>query len=461
MIQMRHPNCGRRLLGEAGFILPTAIIALLILSVLMGAAITVAAQTSSSTTRDDNDKAALAAAEAGIQVASYRLTEFKPNEATRCITGSAEASPTSGVYCDGSPLESLGNGATFRYWTSQALAIGAACAGSTIAAVAGVTQRCITAEGEVNGVEPGTRLQARVAASAGESLFSVKGIVGLTEVKVSGSVKIPGVVASNEKIIGEGSANFERGFELCPPKGSFTPPAGKERKKSGVKVDGVEEDPALEKTRTEGPPECPIKASIPTTHATAESNEDSRIGNTDKLEGTTTWSEANHELTLKSNGKVTLEGSRYYLCNFKATNNSRLIIAPTAKVEIFIDSPSDPAGKCKSGTGKFEGEGEFIVENLAKNPAALLIVMYGEGPFAIKNGSTLEGSIYGPEAQINLNGGTKFKGGIVGNKVHIENGTGVFEWSEEVAGLSTGGPVHYVREAWEQCTPGSGPTAGC
>jgi Tfp pilus assembly protein PilX len=457
---MSHFNLKCRLASEAGFVLPMAIIVLFVLTVLAGAAIMVASQTSTSTTRDDNTKAALEAAEAGLRVADYRLNTLKPEE-TKCITGSAVVTPTGG-YCEDASAENLGNGATFEYWTTPALKLSEKCAGQTVTEIkAGLAQRCITSVGTVNGISQ--RVTTRVESAAGESLFQIKGIVGLTEVKISGNVKVPAVIASNEKIIGEGSANFERGFELCPPKGTFTPTAGAERNASGVKIGGVggmAANPPLEKTRNES--ECPLKAEPPNNHTTEVSNEDYRIGITDKLEGTTAWSEANHELTLKSNGKLTLAGSKYYLCNFKATNNSRLKIAPTAKVEIFIDSPSDPFGKCKAGTGKFEGEGEFIVENEAKNPAALLIEMYGVGPFALKNGSALEASIYAPEAEVNINGGTGFKGGIVGNKVHLTNGANIIEWSEEVMSLTNGKPGPFGRKAWEQCTPsGTTPQEGC
>ena len=85
---MRHLNPKRRLIDEAGFVLPTAIIVLMIVTVLVGAAITVAMQTSTSTTRDDNTKAALEAAEGGLQVASYRLSQLKP-EKEECVSGSA------------------------------------------------------------------------------------------------------------------------------------------------------------------------------------------------------------------------------------------------------------------------------------------------------------------------------------------------------------------------------------
>jgi hypothetical protein len=459
-------NFKRRLTSEAGFVLPSAIIVLFVITLLTGAAIAVAVQTSTSTTRDNNVKAELAAAEAGLQVASYRMSQLKPGE-TQCI-GESKAE-TIESNCTDIP-ESLGNGATFQYWTTLPLAVGAKCAGRPIAAESGITQRCITSEGLVNSVKPGVRLQIRVTSSPGESLFAVKGITGLHEVKISGSVKVPAVVASNEKIIGEGSAAFEKGFELCPPNGIFTPKAGSERNASGVTVGGIggmEANPPLEKTRSAS--ECPLKASIPLMypgHATAESNEDSRIGKEDEFftegKAANKFSGApNYELKMSSNSKLTLGGSKYYLCSFLGERAAELKIPSAAYVEIFIDSPEDAGAKtkCKSG-GTFE-TGEFTLTNQAKNPAKLLIVMYGKGPLKITRGATFEGSIYAPEAEVEVNGGTTFRGGIVANTVHITNGTGVFEWSEELKKLTNGIPGAYERKAWEQCTPGSGASEGC
>jgi Tfp pilus assembly protein PilX len=463
MIYMRNLNFKRRLADEAGFVLPSAIIVLFILTILTGAAIGVAVQTSTSTTRDNNVKAELAAAEAGLQVATYRMSQLGPKE-TECITGAANAAPTSGVYCAGSSAEPLGNGATFQYWTSKALTSGE-CAGKAITTESGITQRCIISEGLVNSVKPGVRLQTRVTAPPGESLFSVHGVLGLSEVKVTGSVKVPAVVASNEKIIGEGSANFEKGFELCPPKGSFKPAAGGERKKSGVKIAGKnpEADPELEKTRKEGPPECLFAAKLPASHATEASNEDSRIGTTDKLTGGK-WSEAKHELTLEGISELTLAGSKYYFCNFKMPSGGpKLKIAAGAKVEIFIDSNEDKESKCGAETGHFEVGGGSKVENETKNPADLLIEIYGKGIFSLANGSekTLEAAIYDPGGEVEIVGGPKFKGGIVGNIVHLENGSNFYEWNEELNSLANGNPNAYSRKAWEQCTPGSGAAEGC
>lgn len=430
--------------------MPIVIIVLFILTLLTGATIIVATQTSTSTTRDSNVKAELAAAEAGLHVADYRLGELKPSE-SQCI-GEGKVETEESKCTDSS--ESLGNGASFRYWTTLPLKAGSKCAGRTVETIAGKTQRCVTAEGTVNGVTPAVRIQALASASPGETLFPIKGIVGLSEVNVSGSVKVPSIVASNGTIKVSGGGELGGGYELGP-KGTFVHEGG-----------GKWSPPEKKRTEAEGA----IVAKLPTGHATAASNEDSRIGKEDEFftegkEANKFTGSPNYELTIASNGKLTLGtggGShKYYLCNFHASNNSRLKIPTGAKDEIFVDSPEDPESKCKAGTGKFEGEGEFKVENEGKNPSALLIELYGKGPVAFHNGTTLEASIYAPEAEVALNGSTKFKGGIVGNKIPLEAGSGVIEWNEEVGSLVAGSAGPYSRKSWEQCTDGSGTGEGC
>jgi Tfp pilus assembly protein PilX len=451
--------------SEAAFALPSAIIVLFMLTLLTGAAISVASQSSTSTTRDDNVKAEVEAAEAGLHVADYRLAQLKPAE-TQCISeGEAVTAKSKGEAesnCkDGS--ESLGNNATFKYWTSLPLKAGETCAGRTVKSEEGITQRCVTSEGKVNGAEPAVRLQARTAASSGTALFSIHGVLGLKKVVVNGSANVPGVVASNGEIRGEGSANFERGFEICAPEGKFKPPAG-ERK--GVKVASKETDPELEKTRPAG--ECPIKAPLPAGHPTAESNEDARIGVSDKLEGGGyTWTPAKFELNMEGTAKLTLGESgkttKYFFCSFKMPGGGpEWKIAAGAKVEIFIGN-SEETKSCAAGTGKFEIAGGSKTANESKNPGALLIEIGGKGPFTFANGSgkTLEASIYAPNAQVHMEGGVKFAGAIVGEEVFLENGT-KYEWSEESGKLGgTGGAASYTRKAWEQCVKGSGASEGC
>jgi Tfp pilus assembly protein PilX len=461
---MRFPQPNCQLRAQAGFILPTAVIVMLVITLLIGSAVTVATQTSTSTTRDGNSKAALEASEAGLQVASYRLSQFKPEEA-KCITGTGEASPAgASTYCEGSAAESLGNSATFQYWTTKALAAGETCAGQTIAVKAGVAQRCITSEGKVGGVSPGTRLQTRVESAVGESLFSINGILGLEEVLVNGSVTATAVVASNLKIKGEGSATFSKGFEICPG-GVFKPAVGAERNSSGVTVGTVKGGyvgyPPLEITRSSG---CPIEAKLPAEHATSELNDDLRITNktdvrTENTGGAVEFTgPTKNLLTLKSSGTLTLAGSKYYFCNVKLQNSSILKIEKGAAVEIFVDSHARNPN-CPEGSGTFKVEGSAKIEN-PNGPGALLIEMAGKGPFAVTNSGSLAASVYAPEAEVVLSGSGTLTGAVVGAKVKLEAGSFIFgEESGQLKVGKEGGA--YSRKGWEQCTPGTGASEGC
>src|SRR5205807_3398891 len=90
MVIFRHTRNGRSTHArDAGFAMPTAVIILFIITLLLAAAVKVASQTSTSTTRDSNVKAEIEAAEGGLQVATYRLSQLEPTS-TQCING-AEA----------------------------------------------------------------------------------------------------------------------------------------------------------------------------------------------------------------------------------------------------------------------------------------------------------------------------------------------------------------------------------
>jgi Tfp pilus assembly protein PilX len=446
------------LASESGFVMAIAMLSLFIMGVLAVAAVSVSISTSHSTTRDEASKSALEAAEAGLRAATYRLNMVGPGEKL-CLNSSNAVEEPSGVeYCVG-PEESLGNNATFKYWVTKANT-GGSCAGEALSGSSQLFQRCVTAEGIINkgtNLQVTQRLQARVAAlQASTNLFTVAGFVGLEELKVTGSVSVKGLSASNGKIIGEGSANFEKGYEIGPS-GSFKPAAGEERTKSGVKVEG---------------PETQVKENfvyaLPTNHATAESNEDNRISEKidesyeNKAKAIEYQGTPNYTLFMTSEPKLTLGGSKYYFCNVKLEKASKLIIASGAKTEIFIDSPEDKSSKCAAGTGNFEILNNSKIENLSKKPTSLLIEMYGKGKFELANGSKLEASIFAPEGEVNINGGASFLGAVVGRKLHMENGAGILEWSTEEETLKAGnaGTPIYYRTAWTPCKP-SGTNASC
>lgn len=472
-----------RLREESGIALIAAIAVLLIVSLLAAGAVTVAVETSSSTTHDEQRKAALAAAEAGLRVATYRLTMLNPTQAD-CISNNAAVAPT-GEYCKASS-ESLGNGTSFAYTTTPVLSSAAkqSCVGLTVTVKSeaeGVSQRCVTATGSANGIKQ--RLEARVATFTAIPLFPVPGVIGKKEVKLKGSASVEGAIASNGKITAESKAEQTGSSELAKcelgPSGKFEHAVSNTSVcKEGVKERTQEEGEIVVSSVQPGDatlfstgPNCPTGPEKEPT-----GNCDFRIENGayddelnykgtlrepyDLVTGTVEFTgQTAKDPVLKMHGKssITLGGGVYYFCSLETINGDATItVAANTKTEIFIGSP-----ECPSGTGTLNFSGNF--NNASNEPTALQIFIYGEGSATLTGSAATSATLYGPEATIKVTGNFEFEGGIAGGTVTLE-GNAHFKWSQADKFLEKGSakPVTaYYRTAWTQCTPEGEPGEGC
>jgi Tfp pilus assembly protein PilX len=436
---------------QSGFALTAALAVLFIVVMLAAAAVAVSVRSSTSTTRDDNVKAALEAAETGLRVATYRLAmiALKPEQCVGTATSGAPEAPVGG-YCKDA-TETLGNQASFTYWTTPVLTEPATCAGDPIKAEAGTDQRCVTGEGKVNGVT--RRVQGRVAAPSAKPLFAIHGIVGLTKLSLSGGSSLQGLAGSNGKLeTSGGGIKLAGGYTLGFPGGTFKGSAGE-----------VVCPPCGMRSKEEGP----IPGALPPKHITAATSEDSRItAKEDELTGAVTWNAANYELLLGSSGHVVLGGSKYYFCKVNVSGGGVLTVTATGNTEIFIDSFEDPGSPCKN-YGKeakvFEFSGGSKLQNSSNDPSKLLIEMYGKTQLIVSGAGEVAASVLAPEAKAVLSGGSALKGGMLANVIEISGGS--FAWDERSAALKleNSGAEDYARvPAWEECVPtGATPQAGC
>jgi len=445
----RHLAVKNRLVTQSGFALPVAIMVLLIVTMLSAAAVAVSVHSSSSTTRDDNVKAALEAAETGLHVATYRLAMI-PLEGKQCVKNGGAKSPEEGKYCKDA-TEALGNGATFTYWTSEVLSEPATCAGEAIKTEAGLDQRCVTAEGQVNGVA--RRVQARVAAPSAKPLFPIHGVVGLTKLNISGGGTVEGLAGTNGKLeISGGGLKLAGGYTL-----GF--PGGKLENKGGEVIC----PPCGMRSKEEGP----IPGALPEKHVTAATNEDSRITKKeDEQTGSVTWTAANYELTLSGKGAhIVLGGAKYYFCKLVAGGGGVITVTASTKTEIFIDSSEDTGSPCKSSQKPkiFELSGGSKLENSSEDPSALLIEVYGKNEVIVSGAGEVQATVLAPEAKVTLSGGSTVKGGLVGNEVIMSGGS--FAWDERAASLrqeGNGAEAYQRVPSWEECKPtGATALAGC
>lgn len=447
------PRLGRRLAGETGVALIAAMATVLIVAVLASAAVAVSVQTDTFSRRDVGQKNALEAAEAGLQVALYRMNMLQPSSAN-CV-GDAVSAPASDGWC-ASSATTLGNGASYQYFTTPVLAAGASCVGDAVSNALGVTNRCITAVGTANGTA--ARSQIRAAAFAAEPLFPVAGITGLNGITNANNAEIGGWEASNEKIQASNNVTITGDVELGPA-GSYT------------YSNGASDPPQVRLT-------SPIVLDPINAGNSATSNSDYRISNYlanpskpaapyDQAKGNVTFNASTRTLTLSNNASITLGGGLYNFCSLSASNNAVINLASGVSTEIIIDSPSDPGSGCTSG-GTLSASNNVTWTNPSGNPTALQIYVYGgstagQNTVTFSNNGVFYGVLYAPNSTIDLSNNAMFHGAISGYVVSLSNNF-EFDWGSSAGTLEATPEGLYYRTAWAQCSAtyaANAPGANC
>jgi hypothetical protein len=434
--------------------MPTTIGVLFVVSILVAGVFMDAAQVSGSSERDKYSKQALAAAEAGLHAAAFRLNKTRPAK-THCLTMIPPAVPVGGE-CPTSPSESLGNGASFTYNVTPQLpaAVGGVepCALlPTSTAPAYSSLHCITATGVAHGVK--RRLQVRVAVPRG-AIFAQAGLIGLDSVTLVNSITVGSDVGSNGVISG-GSVNGT--LEIGPL--SPAPSGGRPY----VRNDTPWELPQVDFT------------------ASAATNNNASISST--------YYKTNSPLgrrLLMGSGSLTLSSGTYNFCDLYLDDGVNLKIASGAKVKIYIDSPlRDPS--CGTGTGRFCLDNSITFGN-ASAAHNLEVYVYGVGttsrcrygasPYAFDGTSTpssmtahivfnnsvnFNGTLYAPNSEIRANNSVEIVGALAGKSVYFGNSIEML-WPQALR-ENDGATTPVSTAAWIECrstpTVPSDPESGC
>jgi Tfp pilus assembly protein PilX len=442
----------RPIADERGFALLAALMTMVIVAVLAGGAVTMALDTNTQAHTNVKQKQALEAAEAGLQVALYRINMLLPS-AGNCV-GNAVSAPSANGTC-ASSLTSLGNGTSYQYFTTPVLAPGATCVGSTVSNSAGVSNICITAIGTVGSVS--ARSEIRAAAFSAVPLFPYPGIIGLSGISNSNNVSISGVEASNEQVAASNGSTISGPLELGP-QGSYSP-SNNASHPSQVTLTN------------------PIVLSPVAPGNSATVNDDYRISNYlnnppspaspyDPSSGVS-FNPTTRSLSMANGASLTLGGGIYNFCSFTTQNNATINLAPGVSTEIFIDSPQDTGSGCPAGSGTFANWNNATYVNPSNNPTALQIYVYGpdtgSNEVQIRNNGVFYGLIYAPTSTVEMSNNSEFYGAIAGQQVTLDNNA-QFKWSSQAGTLNASTQGLYYRTAWAQCTPSystAAPMAGC
>ena len=441
---------------DGGFALIIAICALLVISLLAAAAVAIGLQTMSSSRRDTYRKGALEAAEAGLQIASYRLNMLDPANAnsqnSECV-GDALATPDPTGTCPSS-LTTLGNGASYRYWSTPVLGPRSTCAGQALSSDMSLAQRCITAVGIDNGIQE--RSQIRVAAFTAAPFFPVDGVTGLKSVALNGGATVNGSGASNGTVSGKGNATATS--NVLGPSGVAVTTGNASLGPSTRLANPIVLDPVQPGTSVTSNDDYRISNGLAATPASPY----------DQVSGNVTWDPGTRELTMSGqHSSITLGGALYNFCSLSISGNANISLAPGVSAEIIIDSPDDPGSGCPAGSGKFSLSGLATWTNPSQSPTALQIFVFGldDGSNVVTfvGNAAFYGVLYAPLSTVNLSGNGTFTGAISGATVNL-NGN-AFNWSQAASTLQGTTTGAYYRTAWTQCSPAppsaSLPGSGC
>jgi Tfp pilus assembly protein PilX len=452
---------------ETGIAAVVAMSVMMVMLLLSAVVLQATLQLSGASNADTARKRAFEAADAGLQATLYRLNMLAPAPSL-CIGGPAETvlAPVSSTTCD-PYTEALGNGATFKTWTSPVFSGVGTCAGVQVGTSATVAERCITSVGTVSGST--RRLQTRVAAFAAAPVFPAAGLVGLHSVTLGNNATVNGVEGSNGLISLSNNATASS-TTLGP---SAPNPALSNHASAGV---------VTRRSQTQGPfvlsPVNPgnsatVSDDVRLTNALAAP----RVAPFDSINGGVSWNANTRSLTLNNNASVTLGGALYNFCSLTLSNNSTITLAAGARTAIYIDSPDRPGSGCAAGTGSLTmlNNSSFVNNSppaqgssFLHDSTALQMYVYGRNDgtnvVTMRNNSDFYGTLYAPQSTVNLSNNANSYGAVAANNVNLSNNA-TYNGDSNATSISTQAGSLFFRTAWHECLPAAtsptDPQSGC
>jgi hypothetical protein len=432
---------------ERGIALPAAVLLLFIVMVLVSAILVSTVSALGESRRDRGSKQAVAAIDAGMNTAIYRLNKLDP-AALLCVVVGATGLTIEPVQADGwcrAQTESLGDGSSYSYRMSGALTIN--LSGQA------VLSRKLVVTGTANGVS--RRAKATVNSLTGISVFGGNAVTSLSDISLSNSASIIGNAATN------GNISLDQSGLLC---GDGTVGAGK----SFTTTSPLQQCPGSTHSNLSSPL---ILNPVDQGNA-ATVNDNGRIGNQDPfvLSILSSWNPATRVLKLQNSSILTLSGNTYSFCYLEITNLAQLVIAPRLPTQqplrIYIDAPENCPGVSNAGRMRLLQQATLLNTNASSK--TLQIFVLGSPSIAtsldfFNNISLVNGMVYAPRSTLDLRNSTSIIGAVAAQSVLFSNSAKV-TW-DPTADLSLDNLLPlFKRGTWIECTSkptGSAPDSGC
>lgn len=424
--------------NERGIAVPTALMALIATFAISSVAVMSTVDVQQGTKRDHDSKEAIAAADAGANIALLRLNRFLPSlsVANPCVGPNGESLTPSGGWCPATTTEAVG-GATFSYTVS---AYGGAGVPLNVISVgsSGTVKR---------------RVNVGLTTSDGQSVFAEEKLIGQDGITASGNFKIEADIGTNGNIIQSGGSGTICGDERHGiGKGAPTPSC------SGVKTEENRELPAII------PP-----ANIATENANCmlaqKCTSGPYAGKVDTYTKKNPWNAATRTIDVGGQGTLTMNGNDYFICQLKIGPGT-VYMSAQAHVRIFIDTPENcglSPGATQvdiSGNGNIISSGYNPGQGIYEIPA---IYVLGNGAVSIgANSGTNHVMVYAPESAIDFGGGATWIGMIAGKSINL-HGNPLFKSDPNLKEPDITYSGQFQRNRYVECTgpSASPPNASC
>lgn len=411
--------------GERGMALPTVLFAMTASMGLAGAAVVSSVDVQQGSNRDSGSKSAIAAADAGANVATLRLARYSKSLATNQCVGESGGvlAPTNAVSTGGElwcpPVTGTVGRGSYTYWVSPA---GAGCGDYSLCVVSvgtvdGVSRRIEMTFNE-SSLEEGGGTPTEGESETGGGGGSFEGLVGQDKFEVLGNADIRVGIGTNGEIIGSNNAATVCGdmrVGIGKPK-----PSVKQCSGYGVTYGNVNLPP--------------VTSFMPANIATSNANYrftrcKSGLPTGCQTDGFTgSWNKEPFTpgpkvLSLSGQDALTLGGPDYWLCQLKLQGGSELIMRAGAKVRFFFDKPENcglapgatqieiAGGSRITSTGYQSTPGNFDMPGF--------FLLGSGGVYIAGNNGTNELIVYGPESAIELKGNATYKGLIAGKTLLV------------------------------------------
>jgi hypothetical protein len=387
----------RRLAGsERGMALPTAIFAMVASLALGSAAVLASVNVQRGAKRDHGSKEAIAAADAGANVALLRLNRAlgSLNTESPCM----EKRAPSGGWCPPSATGTVGEG-TYTYWVS-AYSVGAPLEVISVGTAAGVSRR----------------VNVSLSAYGTKKVFEAEQLVGQNGIEFEGNGKIKTNIGTNGSFVKKGNSG-----EIC----------------GDLRI-GVGTKPPTTTCGTITTGEKFLPPVVPPENI-ATSNSNCRLELTCPAKGVDTytkartstipWDPATRTLRIGKGAALSLGGDDYWVCSL-FIEAGELIMLAGAHVRIFFDTPENC--KLSAGAAQIDMNGNANITSTPYNTSSGTFDVpgfYVMGSTKIPTTVNLTGTsgsselmLYAPNSNVTISGNVIWKGLFAGKTIRINGG---------------------------------------